>query len=113
LTLIENPQKIHCYRDPAYHPREEDKSRRVVEGEMMFTYEKEPTRIIKNLHRNASLDLIPNKNPSSTHYRDSRVAHEDKKMDNCEFKCAEGLEKDMGKSCISSQVREVENRRSR
>lgn len=40
---------------------------------MMYNYEKEPVRIIRNVHRNSSLDLIPFKNSSLYQFRESRI----------------------------------------
>jgi hypothetical protein len=41
----------------------------VVEGEMIYNYEKEPIRITRNVYRNSSLDLVPFKNASLYQFR--------------------------------------------
>jgi len=79
LTLIDKPTIVNNYKDPAYHPREEDKTKRVVECEMFFNYEKEPIRIIRTMQRNSSLDSIPFNNCFAHHFREESPKERNRK----------------------------------
>ncbi len=69
LDLLAKPILVNNYKDPSYLPRQQDPSKRVVTQEMFYAYEQQPIRIAHSLERNASLDLVPFRNPTFHHFR--------------------------------------------